>query len=298
MRSEVSLAPYLSYRIGGPAEFFLEVRGDADIPVALEFASQANLPVHVLGNGTNVLVRDGGLRGLVLYLGARPFARDVVVLEETPDEVRLRASAFCAKAALLDMALEKNWSGLEFSAGIPGSLGGAVYMNAGTKWGNYASVIERVRFYQKDRGFFEMTRDEIGFKYRGVGEGLFTDGRIVLSLELRLGRNKSADQILREVDEILEYRGQRQPLEMPNCGSVFKNPANSEKGAGRLIEACGLKGMQMGGARVSDKHANFILNVGGATSNDVEGVIAEVQRQVEAKFHVLLEKEVIVMGVA
>ncbi|MBS1984723.1 MAG: UDP-N-acetylmuramate dehydrogenase [Bdellovibrionales bacterium] len=300
MRRDCPLAPWVAYRVGGPADLLLESSQENEIVFALEQARHHQLPVTLLGNGTNLLVRDGGLRGLVIYMGQRSHGLDdgIQVYEETADFVRLHVPAHCAKARLLEYALENAYSGLEFSAGIPGSIGGAVYMNAGTKWGAYNEVIETVRLYSPSKGIFEKSVADMGFTYRGHGEGVLDGETVVLSVVIKLRRDKRAAQIRALVDEILTYRGSKQPLELPNCGSVFKNPANSELGAGRLIEACGLKGKRVGDAQVSLKHANFILNLGKARAADIEALIREIQRTVLEVKGVALETEVIMMGEA
>jgi UDP-N-acetylmuramate dehydrogenase len=171
-------------------------------------------------------------------------------------------------------------------------------MNAGTKWGSYAEVIETVRFYSVQKGHYEKSCEEMGFKYRGHGEGLLDGRTAVLSADIKLRKDKPREEIRALVDEILRYRGARQPLELPNCGSVFKNPPDSERGAGRLIEASGLKGLRVGQAQVSLKHANFILNLGGAKAAHVEELIARVQEEVFRQQGVRLEREVIYLGEA
>jgi UDP-N-acetylmuramate dehydrogenase len=299
VRRDAPLADYVAYGIGGPADVLLEPEGEADVRRAIELAQQSRAPLTVLGNGTNLLVRDGGIRGLVLFMGQRRAHESlddgIETLEAHGGTVLLRAPARCAKARLLDFALTHAYAGLEFSAGIPGSLGGAVFMNAGTKWGSYGDVIEKVRFFNPTQGFFEKSGPELGFRYRGHGEGLLDGRTVVLSVELRL-RQGTVAEIRAKVDEILTYRGGKQPLELRNCGSVFKNPAGSELGAGRLIEACGLKGHTVGGAQVSTKHANFILNLGQARAADVELLIAEIQRIVQERKGIALETEVIILG--
>jgi UDP-N-acetylmuramate dehydrogenase len=177
-------------------------------------------------------------------------------------------------------------------------MGGAVWMNAGTKWGSYSDVIQSVRFVHPEKGIFEKNLSELGLKYRGHGEGLMDHETAILSVDIKLLKNKSPADSRKLVDEILAYRGARQPLEFPNCGSVFKNPQNSEKGSGRLIEAAELKGKQIGQAMISPKHANFILNLGAAKSSDVEALIRLCQEKVLEKFKISLEPEVIILGQA
>lgn len=295
VREAIPLKEFVAFNIGGPAEIFVEPRAEEDIRASADFALRHNLDFHILGNGSNLLVRDAGVPGVVVYLGSL-LSEDWQILREDADEVEIRVSAALAKARLLELALERAWGGLEFSAGIPGTLGGAVFMNAGTKWGSYGEVVERVRFYSPQKGFFEKSKSELGFKYRGHGEGLFDASTVIVSVDIKLSKSKKASEIRALVDEILCYRGSKQPLELPNCGSVFKNPENSARGAGRLIEACGLKGLQHGQAQVSLKHANFILNRGQALAADVESLITEIQLRVEEKEKIRLEPEVIFWG--
>ena len=182
--------------------------------------------------------------------------------------------------------------GLEFSAGIPGTMGGAICMNAGTKWGSYSDVVEEVTFFSSKNGYFNKKANELSFKYRGLGTRILDEETIVQKVTMRLKKSNGLDKSRALVDEILTYRGRRQPLEYPNCGSVFKNPPAPQRGAGRLIEACGLKGLTVGEAQISNKHANFILNLGNAKSSDVKELIEKAREQVLRKFSVNLEPEV------
>jgi UDP-N-acetylmuramate dehydrogenase len=289
------LAPYVTYKIGGPADIFVMPQSIEDMCRALDFSCEQALPVTLLGNGSNLLIRDKGIRGVVIYLGSLKEGR-IEILSEDANQIMIRVPANLSKAHLLDWSLLHNLSGLEFSAGIPGTLGGAVFMNAGTKWGSYSNVIEAVQFYSLKKGLYTVLKDGLGLKYRGHGEGLLDGKTIVLSVDLLLKKEVDSKKSRNLVDEILGYRGMRQPLEYPNCGSVFKNPENSEKGAGRLIEAAGLKGIRVGGAQVSLKHANFILNLGTATASDVETLIKKIQKEIFEKFSIQLETEVIILG--
>jgi UDP-N-acetylmuramate dehydrogenase len=293
---QVELSQYAAYRVGGVADFFAQPQTENDLLKALEEAHAKKLKTFILGSGTNLLIRDGGVRGVVIYLGPRSADWKMSSLAEDDATVLLRVPSAFSKARLLDLSLASGWSGLEFSAGIPGTLGGAVFMNAGTRWGSYAQVIEKVRLWYPQQGVVEKSVAEMGFKYRGHGEAL-SDGAVVLSVDLRLKKTQDAGAAsCALVDRILSYRGSRQALERPSCGSVFKNPENSERGAGRLIEAAGLKGLREGGAQVSTRHANFILNTGTATAFDIETLIKKIQFEVAQKFSIQLETEVIFVG--
>jgi UDP-N-acetylmuramate dehydrogenase len=294
----VSMSSLLAYQIGGPADFLVRPNSvDQTVQTLSVLKTSGVLPL-IVGNGTNLLVRDGGLRGWVLDLGARYEFDDcsMQIQKEDEDSVWIEVPAWESKSRLLQTAIQNQWSGLEFSAGIPGSLGGAVFMNAGTRWGSYSEVIQCVTLWKTEEGLTTKSVEEMGFQYRGHGHNVITSGTAVLSVNLKLKKHKSKSAIVSTVDEILEYRGTRQPLDNPSCGSVFKNPESSERGAGRLIEAAGLKGLRIGGAQVSEQHANFILNLGGASSRDVEMLIERIQESVEKKFSIKLELELVVLG--
>jgi UDP-N-acetylmuramate dehydrogenase len=293
------LSKVAAYKIGGKAKFFLVPDKDEDVEEILKVSNERSIPLFILGSGTNLLISDKGFEGIVLWMGPRVgevLSKSIKVIKEDSKEIILRVPAHFSKAKLLDFSLQKKWSGLEFSAGIPGSLGGAVYMNAGTKWGSYGEIIETVDFVSASRGRFTKTAKEIGFRYRGHGEGLLDGSTLVSSVTIKLNKTTPAEKIFATVDEIYSYRGLRQPLELPNCGSVFKNPPHSEKGAGRLIEAAKLKGSRVGGAEVSLKHANFILNTGSAKAQHVYSLIQKIQNKVYAQFSLKLEPEVIFLG--
>jgi UDP-N-acetylmuramate dehydrogenase len=292
LRESVGLYQYATYRIGGAADIFFEPKNESDLIKALQYVHKSGISFFILGSGSNLLIDDAGYRGVVFNLGPSVKSK-ITVLREDAEHVWLRVPAWYSKAQLLSDALNHSWAGLEFSAGIPGTLGGAVYMNAGTKWGAYADVIESVRMYHVTQGLVEKPVAEMGFRYRGHGEASLGKDSIVVSVDLKLIKRVQMQTSKDLVQEILAYRGDKQPLERPNCGSVFKNPENSDRGAGRLIEAANLKKRCIGGAMFSDKHANFILNVDRATSDDVKSLIDLAQSEVSKNFSISLEREVI-----
>jgi UDP-N-acetylmuramate dehydrogenase len=293
-----NISSLLYYKIGGPVKYLAKPRTKDEIQLLLAIAKENNIPFFILGAGSNVLLSDKGFDGLVIYLGPSPSEsyEDLRILREDESEIEVEVPAFFSKAKLLDIALKKSWKGLEFSAGIPGTIGGGVFMNAGTKWGNYAEVITSVDFYSHEKSFYSLSNEEIGFKYRGLGEGVLDGHTLVLAARMKFQKLKDSKELFKLVDEIYSYRGLRQPLELPSCGSVFKNPENSEKGAGRLIEACGLKGLCIGGAEISLKHANFILNKGNAKAIHVYTLIQKIKSRVREKFSITLEPEVVLLG--
>lgn len=281
VRINEPLAHYTTWRIGGPADLFVRPAREEEFDFCLDFARQKGLPLHILGNGSNLLVRDGGVRGLVLQ--TRAWRRVEV------EGQYIKACAGALLPPLLTLAARQGLSGLEFAAGIPATLGGALVMNAGTPEGSLGDIVREVEVINVT-GRRCLKREEITFGYRFCslhGAGL------VLTVLLAL---TPADPfyIKEQVRVNIARRRTRQPLEWPNAGSVFKNPPGLH--AGRLIELAGAKGWQVGDAQVSTKHANFIVNLGRATAADVLELIARVQEAVARNFGINLEMEIEVWG--
>ena len=284
LRTRVSLAPLTSFRIGGPAALYLEPQGEADLVAAGTALREAEIPIVVLGKGTNVLIADDGVAGLVLRLGRtyRWAARD---------GERLVAGAAMPLPALAGVALSHALTGLEFGVAIPGSLGGAVRMNAGAHGGDIAGVVESIELFDLEVG---ATRSipavEAAFTYRR--SALPADG-VIVGATMRLA-TADATAIRGRMDEARTWRKQTQPLAEPNCGSVFKNPSGEP--AARLVEGAGAKGLRVGGASISAKHANFIVTSPGARAVDVLELIRQVQELVIARTGIRLEPEVHLVG--
>jgi UDP-N-acetylmuramate dehydrogenase len=284
VRPTFPLGPLTTFRIGGPAALFLEPEGEQDLVAASDAIGETGIPWLVLGKGSNVLVADGGFPGLVLRLG-RAYRWSV----RTGD--RLTAGAATPLPALAGVALNEALSGLEFGIAIPGSVGGAVRMNAGAHGGDIASVAETVTVFEFGVGSVRtVTAADAGFRYRT--SDLPRDG-VVVDATVRL-RPDAPEAIRARMDEIRQWRRRTQPLAEANCGSVFKNPPADS--AGRLIDAAGLKGFAVGGASVSRKHANFVIAGPGATAADVLSLIRHVQETVAAQTGIRLEPEVHLVG--
>jgi len=281
VRFHEPMSQHTSFRIGGPADAFIEPENEGALRLLLARAHQAKVPVFVMG-GTNLLVRDGGIRGIVVRLTA--FGR----IEEHEGGL-LYAEGGVGMPRLLKYAMQRTLAGLEFAAGIPGTLAGSVVMNAGTRLGEMKDVVQRVRMVTLTGDVRELPSEEVGFGYRGsrLPQG------IVIGAWLQLRRDPSA-RIDSTVKESLRRRKATQPLAMPNAGCVFKNPGGEP--AGLLIEAAGMKGAQIGDAQVSPLHANFIVNRGRATARDVLSLIRKVGRTVEEKAGVTLQLEVRIVG--
>lgn len=288
---DCSLARYTSFAIGGPADALIVVHSRENIAPLLTFLKGEALSWRIIGKGSNLLVRDTGYRGVVLVLG-KELSR--VGEDETRgnEKVPLRVGAGCSLTKLNHHCCKVGLGGMEFSYGIPGTIGGAVLMNAGA-WGKeMADVISDVGVVTQ-RGYEKLRGKQLDFTYRRwPGFTSYAGHGVIVDVTLTL---KHADPLLlvKKTKELLQKRKAIQPHNFPNGGSVFKNPQNDS--AGRLIDECGLKGRSVGGAMVSDKHANFIINKDKATSADVLSLMKTVQCEVKKRFDVELEPEIHVM---
>ena len=285
IRENVSLAPYTTMRVGGAAQYFAEPSGTEEIIELVHQAQAFDMPVLVLGKGSNLIVRDGGVPGLTVHIGSRFAAVGL-----TSHQV-IKAQAGVLLSQLSHFAHQHALSGLEFAAGIPGSLGGAIFMNAGAYGGEMSQVITRV-WSLTDDGVVERKADQLSFTYRH--SAFMEDNQIILEAEVQLPEG-DPERIGAAMAELNERRREKQPLNYPSAGSFFKRPAGHF--AGQLIEACGLKGCSVGGAKISEKHAGFMINVGGATASDILALMALVQEKVMSMTGVMLEPEPRIVGV-
>lgn len=288
LRRDEVLARHTSMRVGGPADLFCEVQSEATLAALLRHARADGLPVFFLGGGTNLVVSDRGIRGLTIKLG-RSFAR-IDWVGDDGDPARLVAGAAANFKRLVVEVIERGYTGLEFGEGIPGTVGGGVLMNAGAFGGEIANVVSALRGVTAAGEIVRLSRAELRFAYRKLE---LPPGLVVTALELELHRG-DAGEIASRVASAKAKRGRNQPLGQPNAGSIFKNPPGTF--AGRLIEECGLKGRRVGGAQVSPRHANFIVNVGGARAQEVRELMDEVRAAVLARHGIALEPEVRLVG--
>ncbi|MGO8969630.1 MAG: UDP-N-acetylmuramate dehydrogenase [Myxococcaceae bacterium] len=281
------LAPKTSLRVGGTAKLFVRPLSPQAVVALLRRAEEAGLAVHLLGGGANTLVGDGGIPGLTLKLPADLFPEEHQSLE---DGGLLTLGAGAAIVRLVNQMRARGWVGAEFLAGIPGTLGGALAMNAGTKHGECAQVLDAVELATPD-GVGWLARSELSIGYRHTA---LPAGAVALRIRYRLrAGDVEASRAAMEAD--LGYRKRTQPLSQPNCGSVFRNPPGDY--AGRLIESVGLKGHTVGAARISELHANWIVNLGEARARDVAGLIALAQTRVHEASGITLIPEVKRVGV-
>jgi len=285
---DVPLADYTSWRIGGPVDYLVFPQDAADLKEVLEWARRDKIPYFILGKGTNILVRDGGFRGMAISL-ADGFGQ-MAVTKSLSAEVQLQAGAGLPLGTVIDFCMQKGLSGLEFAAGIPGSVGGAVAMNAGAFGGEIKEVLQAVWVMDARGNMRQDPVEKLSFSYRALSLPL---GEIILGGLFNL-RPAEVTRVQEEVRKIIALRREKQPYDFPSAGSVFRNPSTGP--AGRLIERCGLKGYRIGGAQISEKHANFIINRGGARAKDVLKLIEVVREKVWRETGVLLELEIRVVG--
>lgn len=278
------MTKHTSFHIGGPAELMAQPQSEAELQSLLLKAAEAAVPVTLVGNGSNLLVRDKGIRGLVIKLGS--MLRDIKV---SGNVLTFGSGVSLAQAS--KKAAELGLSGMEFAVGIPGSIGGAVYMNAGAYDGEMSKVVKSVRVMDAAGEVSELSAGELDFGYRH--SALQGSSKIVTSVTVELAAGDK-QAIAEKMADFSNRRITKQPLELPSAGSMFKRPPGYF--AGTLIDQTGLKGYTVGGAQVSEKHAGFVVNIGGATAADVLQLICDVQDKVFAAHGVHLEPEVLVLG--
>lgn len=280
VRVNEPMSRHTTLRIGGPAKFYVEVNKEESLGNVMSLAKRYRLNVLPIGRGSNLLVSDKGFNGIALKL-----CGDLVGIEVADTVVKTGGGTFTPKLA--DVCAEKSLSGLEFLAGIPGTVGGAIYMNAGLRDTSIGDYLQSV-VITADGKTFSLTNREMKFAYR---TSILQKHKnwIVSSATFKLRREDKA-KIYALMDELRSYRGRTQPLGTYNAGSIFKNPKQAF--AGQLIDAAGLKGLKIGGAKVSEKHCNFLVNTGKAKASDMAKLINKVQRTVYGKFGITLEPEI------
>jgi UDP-N-acetylmuramate dehydrogenase len=290
VREAEPLARYSTYRIGGPATVVLPATPE-DVGIAMRRAHEAGVATFAIGLGSNILLPDAGLDALVIRLG-----KNLDQLRQDGDRWTIGSGLPAPLAARRTAAA--GYAGLHIFVGVPGTVGGGVYMNAGCHGGDWSEVVERVTVVDERGEDSVIPRSEVPFTYRRSG----LHGRIILETTVRL-RPETEERLEEQITEMFEWRQNGTPFNQPCCGSVFKNPSgpswkreDGPRTAGQLIEAAGLKGHRVGGAEVSPMHANYFVNTGTATAADVRGLIELAQREVDARFGVKLEPEVKLIG--
>ena len=280
------MAAYTSFRAGGAARYLVMPETEAQLLAVLKLTKEEGLPYYITGNGSNILVRDGGYPGVMIRI-ADGFN------EICTEGTTIKAGAGALLSALSKEAARHTLTGLEFASGIPGSLGGAVYMNAGAYDGEMKNVLSTVRLLDPVKGEIrETAAEELELSYRY--SRLYETGEIVLGAVLQLAEG-DADAIREKMRDFTERRTTKQPLAYPSAGSFFKRPTGYF--AGKLVQDAGLKGLTVGGAQVSTLHSGFVINIGGATATDIIQLMHLVQARVKEQFGVDLQPEVRIIGV-
>ena len=284
VRLHEPMKKHTTFRIGGPADYYLCPHSTEELQKILQICRENKLEFFILGNGSNLLVSDKGYRGVVIQLW-----RNFSDIETEDNTITVKAGALLSKVAA--EALEESLTGMEFASGIPGTMGGAVMMNAGAYGGEMKDIIREVTVLTREGKLLTLSKEEMNFGYRT--SVVKEKGYVVISAELQL-RKGDREEIRKVMDELKERRVTKQPLDMPSAGSTFKRP--EVYFAGKLIMDAGLRGFSVGGAQISEKHCGFVVNKGDATAADVLGLIGEVQKRVQEKFGVALEPEVKFLG--
>jgi UDP-N-acetylmuramate dehydrogenase len=279
VETDYPLAKRTWYGLGGVADYFIRPKTVKQLKEVVRRCSKNNIRIYVMGFGSNLLISDEGLHGAVIKLEAEQFTQ----IEFDGENVTAWAGVELSKLVLT--CVEKGLSGIEALTGIPGSVGGAVKMNAGGNFGDLGSAVETVTLMDSDGNIFEKSKPELVFDYRRTN----ITAKFILSARLKLNES-DPEQIMRTVKEIWIYKKNNQPLNTKNSGCIFKNPQGSAAGA--LIDRAGLKGLKIGGAVVSEKHANFIIAEKGCTSSDVMKLIEAIKQKIKEQFDVELELEV------
>jgi len=279
IKKKVRLCKYTTFKIGGCADYVIEPKDEANLRKLLVFARKAKLRVLVIGAGSNILACDSRIRGIVIRLSS-PHFRKILVKGNFID-----VGAGCAVSRVILRAARSGLGGAEFLTGIPATLGGAIAMNAGTKDASIGEIVEKLSVMDYNGRKFTLSRNRVKFKYRDAGLGRY----IILGARLVLEKSPKA-KIYSKMSAYMLARRRSIDWRHPSAGCVFKNPAGDS--AGRLIDSCGLKGKKVGGAEVSRKHANFIVNTGSATCADVLMLMKQVKSAVRARFAVTLRPEI------
>ena len=277
------MSEHISFKVGGPADILLEPVEVDQLVKSIDICKKNNIPFIVIGNGSNLLVKDGGIRGVVIELS------NINKIEINGEKIK----AYCGSLLkdVSDVALNNSLTGFEFACGIPGSVGGAVFMNAGAYDGEIKNVIESADVLDKQGNVITLSKDELGLGYRT--SKVMKEGLIVISATFGLA-NGDKQKIHDRIEDLNNRRQEKQPLEYPSAGSTFKRPEGYF--AGKLIQDAGLKEFELGGAAVSAKHSGFVINKNNATAKEILDLIKYVQDEVKEKFGVDLYPEVRILG--
>lgn len=274
------MSKHTSFKIGGPAECLIKIKTTEELKSILEFTVKKNIPLTIIGNGSNILVSDEGIKGIVLKIEIDTF----VINKET---AHLKIGSGVKLAFIAQKCLKQELAGFEFASGIPGTIGGAIRMNAGAHGREMKDVITTITYMDREGIIHKINNEEAKFEYR---KSLFAQkDYIILEVEMQLEKGNS-EEIQSKMTEYATYRKEKQPIEYPSAGSTFKR--GTDFITAKLIDECGLKGYQIGGAQISEKHAGFIINKDNATAEDVIKLMEYTKEQIYNKFGKLIEPEI------
>jgi len=295
------ISKHTSFKIGGPADIFIKIKNIENLKYVLNLSKEKNIPIYILGNGSNLLVKDKGIRGIVLKIELSEIefeeAYEKTNLEENLDNKNTKnifkviVGSGVKLGFLAQKLAEKELTGFEELSGIPGTIGGAIKQNAGAHGKEIKDILEKVKVIDYDGNIITFKKEELDFSYR---HSIFCDEKyIILEAEFKFEKGNK-QEILNKMQEYRNWRKEKQPLEYPNAGSTFKR--GEDFITAKLIDECGLKGYQIGGAQISEKHAGFIINKGNATAKDVIELIEYTKTKVKEKFDKIIELEVEIIG--
>ena len=285
---QVPLSRYTSLHVGGIADIMIYPANMQELQTVINYSRKHAMPYCIMGRGTNLLIKDGGIRGIVIKLSR--CCNTIKITETVKSQVTLTAGAGVSLRRLLTFAVEGSLSGLEFLSGIPGSLGGALAMNAGAQGKEMKDVTDTITLLTPQADVIEQNPGELRFNYRSLA---LSKGTVILKAVLKM-KQSTRNILLVRIEKINRWRKRMQPLNVPSAGSVFKNPPGHS--AGQLVEQAGLKGFKLGNAQVSEKHANFIVNRGGATAQDILSLMDIMQKSVYTATGIELEPEICIAG--
>lgn len=283
---DVPMSQFTTFKVGGPADMLIEPCSNKTIPYIVTIAKQTNTPVTIIGGGSNLVVGDRGIRGLVVRMGSSQEDEGSIAFDGT----NVVVDAKVTKKRFVEEAIDHGLAGMEFMAGIPGCIGGGVIMNAGTTMGTFSDIITDITCYTADGTLLTVANTSL-FSYR---KSMLPEGAIVISARCTLNIADNPEDVKNTVKEILRERKNKHPLDYPSAGSVFKNPDGHA--SWKLINDAGLRGYSIGGAKVSELHTNFIVNTGKATAMDIKHLVEFIQETVHKLYDINLEPEIRFIG--
>ncbi len=283
---------HTTFKVGGVAEMFVCPVNNEDAATIINMANKTKTPVFAIGKGSNLIVKDSGIKGIVISF--EKIKTDIISSDAGNNNVLVKVDSGSKLNKLCSFAISNGLEGMNFALGIPGSVGGSISMNAGTIKGEMKDVVQSIEVLNGNGKLRRIEKKSLNFSYRKLNWNDLSYPPVIFGAEFLLQKGNK-NELKKQADEFLKTRNKSQPVSLPNAGCIFKNP-NNEHPAGKLIDLAGLKGKKKGNAQISEKHANFIVNSGGATASDIISLIDLTQEQVFNKFNIKLETEVQIVG--